>query len=93
METKILNIEKISADVNGKIIMEAHFDDEIFVLINLCNSNTKVKQVKILCGLNQMLGKLSLVSCKRVIFAGDFFNSNLGVKTLTGNRSLKTKSL
>ena len=31
--------KKIKTDVNGTIKMEAHFDEKIFVLINLWNSN------------------------------------------------------
>ena len=42
-----LNVKKVSTSTNGRIvIMEAHFDDEKYVLINLGNSNTEVEEIK-----------------------------------------------
>ena len=42
-----LNVKKVSTGTNGRIvIMEAHFDDEKYVLINLGNSNTEVEEIK-----------------------------------------------
>ena len=36
------------------MIMEARDDNEIFVLINLDNSNTEVKEMKTLCEFDQI---------------------------------------
>ena len=68
LRNKNLKCRKRSTDTNGRIIiMEAHIDDEIFVLINLYSSNTEKEQMKTLCELDQLLGKSSLDSYKKDI--------------------------
>ena len=56
---KKIKYNKIRTDNNGRIIvLEAEIDDEIFVLINLYNPNTDAEQVKTLCELERMVGKI-----------------------------------
>ena len=72
MEIKKTKCNKIRLDNNDRIIvLEAKIDDEIFLLINLYNSNTEAEQVKALCEV-EMLDKFSLDSYKNAFFAKDF---------------------
>ena len=53
---KKINYNKIRTHNNSRIIvLEAEIDDEMFLLINLCNPNTEAEQVKIFCELEWML--------------------------------------
>ena len=73
MEIKKTKCNKIRLDNNDRVIvLEAKIDDEIFLLINLCNPNTEAEQVKALCEVEQMLDKFSLDSYKNAFFAEDF---------------------
>ena len=73
MEIKKTKCNKIRLDNNDRIIvLEAKIDDEIFLLINLYNSNTEAEQVKALCEVEQMLDKFSLDSYKNAFLAEDF---------------------
>ena len=73
MEIKKTKCNKIRLDNNDRVIvLEAKIDDEIFLLINLCNPNTEAEQVKALCEVEQMLDKFSLNSYKNAFFAEDF---------------------
>ena len=82
-------------DDTGKIIvLEAKIDDEIFLLINLYNTNTDAELFKELCELEQMLEIFSLGSCKNIIFAGGFnCFSNSNLEASGGNPTMKKKSI
>ena len=72
VRNKNFKCKKNITDTNGRmIIMQAHFDGKKCALINLCNLNNEVVQIKTLCELNQLLGKFYLDSYK-VPFARDF---------------------
>ena len=92
---KKINYNKIRTHNNSRIIvLQAEIDDEMFLLINLCNPNTEAEQVKIFCELEWMLHIFSLDSYKNIFFAGDFncfLNSNL--EASGGNPALKKKSV
>ena len=63
--------KNISTETNVRtVIMEAHIDKEIFVLINLSNSNTEVKHMKTLYVLDLTC---TLDSYEKIMF---FFNDS-----------------
>ena len=60
--------------------MDADIDEETFVLINLCNANTEMEQIKTIYELDQLLSDFCLDSNKKIILAGDlnlFFHPSL----------------
>ena len=60
-------------DKNGRIVVvEVNLDDDVFVLINIYNSNTETEQLLTLFDLNQILENVSDLRNKKVIISGDF---------------------
>ena len=71
--SKRLFIRNKLSDNDGRIlILDVDFDDENFMLINLCNPNTEAEQLKTLSKLKEMLTKLHLTQNDNIICAGDF---------------------
>ena len=93
--TKNFFVSKTSKDCKGRIlIIEVTIEEVSFILVNICNANTKVKQLKTLCELDLLLDEFLLDDSKNIVIARDlnlFFNSNL--EACIGSPTLKKKSI
>ena len=62
------------------MILDVILDGDHYILINLCNANTKTEQCKTFNKLQSLLNFFDINQNKRIIFAGDFnifFSSKL----------------
>ena len=76
------------------MILDVILDGDHYILINLCNANTKTEQCKTFNKLQSLLNFFDINQHKRIIFAGDlnvFFSSKL--KPGMVNQSRKENSL
>ena len=90
--SKSVTITKEISDNNCRIlVLQVKIDDEIYLLVNLYNSNTEPEQLETLHELQTILLKFDTNEYNHIIFSGDFnifFNASL--KTTGGNAKLKT---
>ena len=69
---KWVNITKEISDNSGRILLQIKIDDEIYLLANLCNSNTEPEQLETLHELETILLKSDANEYNHMIFSGDF---------------------
>ena len=68
-----IKVNRIKIDNQGRIlIVYTDIYEEIFVLINLYNTNTEMEQNKTIYELDQLLGDFCLDSDKKITLAGNF---------------------
>ena len=93
--SKSVTITKEISDNNGSIlVLQVKIDDEIYLLVNLYNSNTEPEQLETLHELETILLKFDVNEYNHIIFSSDFnifFNAFL--KTTGGNAKLKTRTV
>ena len=68
-------VNRIKNDNQGRIlIVDAHIDEETFVLINVYNANTETEQIKTIYELDQLVSDFCLNSNKEMysLLTGDF---------------------
>ena len=68
-------VNRIKNDNQGRIlIVDAHIDEETFVLINVYNANTETEQIKTIYELDQLVSDFCLNSNKEMysLLRGDF---------------------
>ena len=90
-----LNIFSKKCDDNGRILMlETKISDEIFLLINLYNTNLECDQLTTFSNLLKFFEEIDDISNKSIISGGDF-NLFLDCKleAVGGNPSLKKKKI
>ena len=71
--SKSVTISKEISDNSGRIlVLQVKIDDEIYLLVNLCNSNTEREQLETLNELETILLKFDDNEYNHIIFPGDF---------------------
>ena len=92
---KSVTITKEFSDNNGRIlVLQVKIDDEIYLLVNLYNSNTEPQQLKTLHELESILLKFDANEYNYIFFSGDFntfFNDSL--EAACRNAKLKTRTV
>ena len=76
------------------LIIEVKIENELLLLINLCNANTENEELSTISDPKNMLEKIDDINNKSIVFEGDlnlFFEAKL--KAQEGNLVLKKKSL
>ena len=93
--SKSITITKEISDNSGRIlVIQVKIDDEIYLLVNLYNSNTEPEQLETLHELETILLKFDANEYNHIIFSGDFntfFNASL--EATGGNAKLKTRTV
>ena len=88
-------VDKQAGDKNGLIlILDVKIDEIRYVLVNIYNANTEVKQVQVLSELSELMKNINFSEENRIVLTGDlnvFFDSKL--ETKGGKTSLKQKSV
>ena len=76
------------------MLLDVKIDDTVFVLVNICNTNTENDQLQTLSDLNDILGNINDIETKNIILGGDFnVFFNLSLEASGGNPVLKKKSI
>ena len=66
-------VNKICEDDNDRVlIIEAEFEIETFILLNLYNSNSETEQLQTFSDVDLLLSDFCLDHIKTIVFAGDF---------------------
>ena len=76
------------------LIIEVKIENELLLLINLCNANTENEELSTISDPKNMLEKIDDINNKSIVFEGDlnlFFEAKLKVQE--GNLVLKKESL
>ena len=75
-------------------MLQVKIDDEVYLLVNLYNSNTEPEQLKTLLELETILLNFDVNEYNHIIFSGDFnIFFNVSLKTTGGNAILKTRTV
>ena len=91
---KIKQINKTSDKSGTVLLVEATTDDMIFVLINICNTNTESEQLETLSDLVSIIDKVKDIQSKNIVLGGDFnVIFNISLESLRENPCLKKKSI
>ena len=73
LSKKKFSVNKICKDNNCRVlIIEADIETEMFILLNLHNSNSETEQLQTLSAVDLLLSDFSLDDTKTIVFAGDF---------------------
>ena len=93
--SKSVTTTKEVSDNNGRIlVLLVKIDDEIYLLVNLYNSNTEPVQFESLHDLETIFFKSDVNECNHIIFLGGFnvfFNASL--EATVGIIELKTRTV
>ena len=95
MEKRFSNFLANCKNRSGRVlIVEVKIEEEVLLLINLYNANTKNEQLSMLSDLSNMSEKIDNINNKSIVFGG-YFNLSLAAKLEAqgGNPDLKKKSL
>ena len=93
--SKSVTITKEISDNDRRVlVLQVKIDDEIYLLVNLHNSNSEPEQLQTLHELETIFLKFDANECNHIIFPGDFnvfFNASL--EATSGNAKLKTRTV
>ena len=85
MEKKSFELLRKFNDKSGRVlILEVKIENEVLLLINLCNGNRENEQLSTLSDLSNMLEKMDDINNKSIVFGGDFdlfFEAKIEVST------------
>ena len=87
----VTTTKEISVNNVRLLVLQAKIDDEIYLSVTLCNSNTESEQLETLHQLETILLKFDTNECNHITFPGDFnIFLNASFETTGGNVELKT---
>ena len=93
--SKSVTITKKIPDNNSRILVfQVKNDEEIYLLVNLYNSDTELKKLKTLHELETILLKFDANEYNHKVFSGDFnIFFNVSLEATGGNAKLKTRKV
>ena len=85
-------VNKTSDKLGRTLLVEATFDDTVFVLINVYNANTESEQLETLSDLVSIIDKIKDIQNKNIVLRGNFnVIFDISLKSLGRNLCLKKK--
>ena len=84
LEKNKICVNSQTTDKHGRIlILDVTIDGSEYILVNICNANTQIEQLKVLNDLSELTKKVNITHGKQTVLASEFnllFDSNLEAK-------------